>query len=48
MCREIQEERSIFLEAESAIVRKDIHMNMRLILKAIETELFESTNTKAF
>ena len=46
---DIQGERSIFLEViVSAIERKDIHMNMCLILKIAETELFESTNTKAF
>ena len=49
MYREIQEEGSILLEViVSDIVRKDIHTNMRLILKVTETELFESTNTKAF
>jgi hypothetical protein len=43
MYRDIQEEGSIILEViVSDIVRKDIHMNMRLILKVTETELFES------
>jgi hypothetical protein len=46
MYREIQGERSIFLEATvSAIAITDIHMNMYPILKVTNTELFESANT---
>jgi hypothetical protein len=49
MYREIQEEGSIILEVTvSAIVTEDIHRNMCLILKVTDTELFESTDRKAF